>query len=312
MYLRTKPLIPIGLAATEQQAPVGGEPVVVDHELGVADRDIVADDLARPRLAQRLGGEDVVVDRHDLAGDAPLQPFQVTVAGEHQKTRPDPPPSGGGAGLGAALDPGDRAVLEDPGAGLAGGAGQAEGVVERVQVAGAAVQRTAVIDSGAQHVGELVPRHGADVRIIVAGAQFLGLGRKHGGIARLVGDVQGARLEVAADIVALDALLHDRLGFLREVPEPARLLGSELALQLALRPALAAAELTAVAPRGAPAGPPCLQQHHVVAPLRQVQRRRKSGKAAADHADVTAQLAEEARMLDRAQRGGGIVGIGMG
>jgi hypothetical protein len=36
-------------------------------------------------LLEGLGGDDVVVDRHDLAGDARLEPAQVAVAGEDEE-----------------------------------------------------------------------------------------------------------------------------------------------------------------------------------------------------------------------------------
>ena len=112
--------------------------------------------------------------------------------------------------------------------------------------------------------------------------------------------------------MAADAGLDRSLGFLRPVPEPARVLRPDQALQLALRSALAAAELSAVASRGAPAGAPRLQEHHVVASLGQVQGRRQPGEPAADYADVAGYRAPEARMFDITERGGGEIGVGMG
>ena len=64
---------------------------------------------------------------------------------------------------------------------------------------------------------------------------------------------------------------------------------AEPALEPVLVAALAGADLAAVPSRGAPADPLRLEEHHVEPGLGEVQRRRKPGVAAADHADVGAE-----------------------
>ena len=54
----------IGLAAAEQDAPVACRPPVIDDEAGIRDGLAAGDQPARHAGADRLGGEDIVLDRH--------------------------------------------------------------------------------------------------------------------------------------------------------------------------------------------------------------------------------------------------------
>ena len=74
---------------------------------------------------------------------------------------------------------------------------------------------------------------------------------------------------------------------------------------------LAGADLTAVAPRGAPADTARLEQDHVVAALGQVERRGQPGITAADDADIRTLLAFEFRTIFDADRCGRIVAVGI-
>ena len=126
-----------------------------------------------------------------------------------------------------------------------------------------------------------------------------------------MGGVEHAGPEVAGDAVARDEPLDQRLRLLGELPQEARALAADAALERRLAEALAGAELAAVAPRRPGADPRRLEQHRVVAALGEVQQRREPGVAAADDADVGAHPAGERRMRRHRLRGRDVVGIRM-
>ncbi|MNC90045.1 hypothetical protein D3C83_60890 [compost metagenome] len=61
--------------------------------------------------AQRLRGEDKIVDGHDHARDAGFQPVQVSIAGQHHELRSHATLPGAHAGWGRPVIGGDAAVF---------------------------------------------------------------------------------------------------------------------------------------------------------------------------------------------------------
>jgi len=73
-----------------------------------------------------------------------------------------------------------------------GGAGQAEGVVERVQMPGAAVQSAAAVNCGAQHGANLVAVDETNFAVAVFALQMLGVAAVRRQVAALERGVQHA------------------------------------------------------------------------------------------------------------------------
>ncbi len=137
----------VALAAAEQHAVVGGDAVIADHELGVAGAGAAGDQRLRLGLGHRLGGDHEIGDRHDLAGDPGLQPAEIGVAAEHGMVRLDPAGLGRDRDLGAVVvDLGRRAVLEHLHAGRLRRLGEAQRVVQRMQMPAAAILDAAEIE----------------------------------------------------------------------------------------------------------------------------------------------------------------------
>ena len=120
-------------------------------------------------------------------------------------------------------------------------------------------------------------------------------------VAGPVGGDQHAGPEVAGDRVPRDPLPRPSPW----PPRPAARAGARARprtpLELGHVDPLAGAHLAAVAARRARPDPRRLEQHHVVAALGQVQRRREPGIAAADDADVGIDRAGERRMRRRSR-----------
>ena len=120
-----------------------------------------------------------------------------------------------------------------------------------------------------------------------------------------------ARLQMTVDGVPGDQPLDQRLGILAQLPEPAGLIHAHQLFQRVLLHPLTAAQLPAIAPRGAKAHTLRLQQHHVAPGFGQMQRRREAGVAATDHADIRPGLALQRReaIERRGRRGVPAVGV---
>ena len=122
---------------------------------------------------------------------------------------------------------------------------------------------------------------------------MLRLADQRSGMARPVGGDCDAGFEVAVDPVPGDAIAYERLRLLGHRPEEPRPLLAKFPLQGGLIAPVPAAELPAVAARGAVADAPCFEQHSAVAALGEVERTGEARIAAADDADVGAHIAIE-------------------
>ena len=163
-------------------------------------------------------------------------------------------------------------------------------------------QQTAVQMAAAAVVAAAVVARAADVqaqrravqplgRMIVDAGHALGIAAQRGGLARAGGHRQRARLPVAGDAVAVTPGMDQRQRLQRHRPQAACIGQAELGLDLVHAAGQTAQRLAAVAPRGRPAELLRLQQHHLPATLRQLQRGRQSGQAAADDRHLGADLA---------------------
>ena len=127
-------------------------------------------------------------------------------------------------------------------------------------------------------------------------------------VRRLGGAEYLAGRQVAVDGVAADEI-RDEIA--RRDPQLEQLAGAvpaKAGLQFVLLPALAGAQLAAIAARGAPAHAPALEHDDRVAALGQVQGRRQAGVAGPDHADVGGRGPGERRVRGQAPGGGQVPG----
>ena len=130
-----------------------------------------------------------------------------------------------------------------------------------------------------------------DLVVAVAGAEMVRFASKSSGVAWAVGGDGDAGLEVAFDPVPGNAIAHEQLGLLGHGPKKLRSFLAKLALQGELIAPVPAAELPAVAPGGAIADAPRLEQDHAIATLGKVERAGKPRIAATDDADIGAHVA---------------------
>ena len=101
----------------------------------------------------------------------------------------------------------------------------------------------------------------------------------------------GRQLKIARTQLAVDLVLKNQVtDFLHRVesdlPQPLGGLQADPAFNTVLIRALAGTHVSAIATRGAPAYPLGFQEHHVITLFTQVQRRRQTGIATTDNADV--------------------------
>ncbi len=151
----------------------------------------------------------------------------------------------------------------------------AVGVVERAHVATRGERRLNLVAGHVAHAAVLEPL-----------LQLLELAPQLPVVAGLHRRQHVAVDPIAVDVVARDELPHQREPFDGDVPDRARGRTADEPLQLALARGHPVDCLGAAAAGGAPADPVLLQQHHGIAALGEMQRRRAAGDAAADHADV--------------------------
>ncbi|MNL31838.1 hypothetical protein D3C87_1536490 [compost metagenome] len=70
--------------AAEQQAPVCREPVVIQADFLVAQRQVLRDQLPGRVFRQGFGGNDVAAGRKHFAAEFRFEFFQVRITGQHQ------------------------------------------------------------------------------------------------------------------------------------------------------------------------------------------------------------------------------------
>ena len=182
-------------------------------------------------------------------------------------------------------------MLTDPSAGGQDRPRQAEGQVERVQVAAVPVEDAAMIDPRPQVLGQVLAGHQAEGLAAVDPGHVLHVGGVLPLPTRTVagGDQAGA-------IVGLGRNLGDQAGQvgapgLRQLPEPQGLVGTDPGLEPGLVLPVAGMGLAAIAPRGPRADPGRLQHQAGNPGPGQGQGGPQSGEACADDADASSDLA---------------------
>ena len=202
----------------------------------------------------------------------------------------------------------DAVLLADPRPRRLGRGGETEHEIEGMQMGGTAVGDAAEITPAPQALLDLGLAQQLRRLVTEDLAQELDLRRHPGGIALLVSDIEGARLQIAGDGVTGDEPAHQRLGLFCHGEECLCLVASEERDELGRTLAQTRVELAAVAPRGAPAHLLRLEQQGLVAALGKMQGGGKTRQPAADHAGIDARLAGKRRTGGRRIGGGGIIG----
>ena len=297
-------------ARPEEQAVVGGHPVVLAEVLEGDDRVVARNQAARRLLAQRLGRRHVGDDGHRAGAQLGQVEAEVGVARDGQGVADD------GARVGLDLEarggaPVERApaddgrVLVQAGAHPLGGGGHSEAVLERMHVPGALVDEAAHVGVGGDAPPALLPRlEQAHPAVAEAPVGRLDLG----GVAHLARPLAAAVVAPAHGAphpVLGGAAVDAALGLLGYLEQAAGALEADGLLGAARGAREVGADVAAVAARGAPADSVGLEDDGVDAPLGERQREADAGQAASDDAHgrpIAAPQRRAARRLDRRGR----------
>ncbi len=125
-------------------------------------------------FAQRLRGEDEIVDRHHPRLDLAIEPIEIAIAGDQQPIRFHLAPAGADHRLAAFLAIGEGAgVLADARTGLLRGGGDAERPVERMQMPATVIDDAAMIDRRAEQRGHALLLDIFDVDVAIVAREML-------------------------------------------------------------------------------------------------------------------------------------------
>ena len=260
------------------------------------------------RGCQRLRRDDEIVERHDLARHARLEPAQVAVAGQHHVV--------GGNGTVRRPDAGRArpVVVQHPALFVyvhpqpVRRGRQPQGIVQGVQVRGGVFHEPGAEDARAGQAGQFLALDELHVEPVIASHEIRVLPVPFG-VTAFPGRLQAAALQVTLDAEAVDEFANGGHGLQAQRPQSPRFLPTNQLLEFVLRLSLADGALPAVAPRGAPAGALRLQQRHAVAALGQVDGRGKARIAATDHADIGPRVTLQLREAQVAVPGRTVVGL---
>ncbi|MCY1422564.1 hypothetical protein D9M71_382500 [compost metagenome] len=307
---RVAPRVMTGTA--EQQTPVSREPVVIQADFLVAQRDVVRDQLPGGVFRQGFGGDDVAARREYLAAELRFQLFQVGIASEHQRGRTHGAPGTAHLHRAAVDQLQHRALLEDLHAKGLGDLRFAQCQVQRMQVPRAHVDQAAGVNAGVHHLLADLARFDQARFVSVTGLEQLGVfGLQPGKMRRGVGQFTEAPAQVAINAVFADAMGHDLHRFDPGLFQVLHAFGAHMSGKAADVMADAAYQLAAVASAGAPANPPGLQQDHREPALGQFDGSVDAGETRADHADIGHQVRGQRGTLPHALGGRCVIGVGM-
>ena len=91
VFRETRPII---FSATKNQAVIIGQSKIVNNEARIVNTETAVDQFTSSRLAERLGRDHEIINRHNLAGHTRLKLAQIAVAGKHNKGRRHRPACG--------------------------------------------------------------------------------------------------------------------------------------------------------------------------------------------------------------------------
>ena len=262
---------------------------------------------ARARLAERLGGDDVGTDRHDASCELRRRVAEPRIAAQCKM------PAAYAACRRAhtqavAVFPVERAaVFEDAHPTTPGSGGEAQRVIERMQVTAACVEGAREIAFTRDQRTELFLRHETQARVAEMFAGALDPATQFRDLPRLHRDMHLARYVIARDIVLRDEALHQVETLDRHVPDAPGILAADQGFGLFLARRDIEERLCAAAARCAPADARGFEHDDAIAALRKMQRGRGAGNACAHDAHVAFHLACEWRMRRRRMSCGGVV-----
>ena len=200
------------------------------------------------------------------------------------------------------------AVLVDPHARIGRRAGEAERVVERMEVAAVGVVQAAAIAGRLHVVAEFVGFDEVEAVVAEALRGLVAPAFQRIGVALGVRGGQVAGHQRAVDVVRGDARLHERQRFEPHVPDALHVaFRHELpeGVDVACKPA---DQLAAVAAARRPSDPRRFEHGHRMAALGEVERGGQAREARADHAHVGVDRAGERRVAGRIVGGRRVVG----
>ena len=294
--------------ATEQQAPVGGEAVVIQRHPLVTQGHILRNQFGRQLRRQRFGGDQVAAGSNDLAAEATFEPTVIGIAAQHQLPGAHPPASGMYGDGRTMVDGGRSGVLIQAHPQGAGCSGFAQGQVERVEMAGAHVDQPADIAVRAHHAAHLVRLDKGQCVPVTQCQQFVAVGAEGIQMPRLVRQIAVAPGKIAVDVELGDPLADDLHGFDAQhlqIPDALRTDHPGKLLEIM---ADTTDQLPTVAPAGAPANLSRFQQHHRQSPFGQFDGGIEAGETSAHDADIRLLFALQRGQPKVGMAGGGIPG----
>ncbi|MNL06158.1 hypothetical protein D3C87_1267880 [compost metagenome] len=296
----------------EQQTPASREPVVVQADLLVAQREVVRDQFCSGVFRQRLGGDDVAACREYFAAELRFQLFEVRVAGQHQRACTHSATSATDLHRAAMDQLQHRALLENLHPKGLGNLRFAKDQVQRMQMPRAHVHQAAGVHTGVHYLfTDLLRRDQSGFKGITGLDQFHLLGLERFELGRGIGQFAEAPAQVAIDAVLADALGHDlhRLG--PGVFQVLHAIGADVLGETADVMADTTNQLATVAPAGAPADSPGLQQDHREPALGQFDGGVDAGETRADHADIGRKVRGQRGTLLHAFGRRCVIGVGV-
>ena len=301
-------------AATEQQPPVRGRAVVVEHHTAVVDREPVGVDRGERGRVEPLGDEVAEDGRQQQSRQGTAFEPVVGVARQHDRLCPHRSGRREGAGRVTRFDARHLRALEHARAERGGGSRLAVAERQRVEVQVPVIQHPAVIERRLEPLVHFGARQPAGLGLVEAGQPGVGQGGLQSrDVAARPRRVQVPRTQLAVDAVTRHALADDRVPApAQPAHERARLAFSDVPAKLALHRDIArqaAGHLPAVASRRPPPDASSLQQRHRYATLGQPERGRDPGQPAADDRDVDADVLLERGVARHLAERGGVVAV---
>jgi hypothetical protein len=167
-----------------------------------------------------------------------------------------------------------------------GGAGDAQRVLERMQVPGLRVVQAAVVARAGHPAGHVGGRDAGEVGLVDLG-HAVGPLHQLGALAGVGGHADVALAPFGVDPVLLQPGLQQFQCFQGHGPDAAGVVEPELVFDHRLVAGQSVDGLAAVAAAGTPAHLLGFQQRHLVSHAGQVQGGRQAGKTASHHGDIT-------------------------
>ena len=184
---------------------IGGPPEVVEHPVHVRDGHVVGDEPTRAFRAEWRRGYDVSCNTHDLARELRCGSVQTGVAAQDEIAAAHLTLGGPHAQPVAALETQRTGILEYPDALACGRGREAQGVVERMQMAAVGIVQATQISVGLQQGAEVTALIPAQRWIPVVALELVAESEQLVTVAWL-----DRCLELTVDPVALDLVFCDQ------------------------------------------------------------------------------------------------------